>query len=58
MKKTYIAPAATALRMQTTQVFLAGSMNYGGTNTIENESAVLSDGLGWNSDDWSGEGEE
>lgn len=57
MKKTYIAPAATALRMQTTQV-LAGSMKYGGTNTIENESAVLSDGLGWNSDDWSGEGEE
>lgn len=57
MKKTYIAPAATALRVQTTQV-LAGSMNYGGTKTIENESAVLSDGLGWNSDDWSGEGEE
>ena len=54
MKKTYIAPAATALRVQTTQV-LAGSMNYGGTNTIENESAVLSDGLGWNSDDWAGE---
>ena len=57
MKKTYIAPAATALRVQTTQV-LAGSMNYGGTKTIENESAVLSEGLGWNSDDWSGEGEE
>ena len=57
MKKTYIAPAATALRMQTTQV-LAGSMKYGGTNTTENESAVLSDGLGWNSDDWSGGGEE
>ena len=58
MKKTYIAPAATALRMQTTQVFLAGSMNYGGSNTIDNESGVLSEGLGWNSDDWSGEGEE
>ena len=54
MKKTYIAPAATALRMQTTQV-LAGSMKYGGTNTINDESGVLSDGLGWNSDDWSGE---
>ena len=58
MKKTYIAPAATALRMQTTQVFLAGSMKYGGTNTIDKESGVLSEGLGWNSDDWSGEGEE
>ena len=58
MKKTYIAPAATALRMQTTQVFLAGSMNYGGSTTIDNESGVLSEGLGWNSDDWSGEGEE
>ena len=54
MKKTYIAPAATALRMQTTQV-LAGSMNYGGSITIDNESGVLSEGLGWNSDDWSGE---
>ena len=57
MKKTYIAPAATALRVQTTQV-LAGSMNYGGSTTINDESAVLSEGLGWNSDDWSGEGEE
>ena len=57
MKKTYIAPAATALRVQTTQV-LAGSMKYGGTNTIDKESGVLSEGLGWNSDDWSGEGEE
>lgn len=58
MKKTYIAPAATALRMQTTQVFLAGSMNYGGSTFINDESGVLSEGLGWNSDDWSGEGEE
>ena len=58
MKKTYIAPAATALRMQTTQVFLAGSMNYGGSTTIKDESGVLSEGLGWNSDDWSGEGEK
>ena len=54
MKKTYIAPAATALRMQTTQV-LAGSMKYGGSSTIDVESGVLSDRLGWNSDDWSGE---
>ena len=57
MKKTYIAPAATALRVQTTQV-LAGSMNYGGSTTIKDESGVLSEGLGWNSDDWSGEVEE
>lgn len=54
MKKTYIAPAATALRVQTTQV-LAGSMKYGGTSTIGEESSVLSDRLGWSSDDWSGE---
>ena len=54
MKKTYIAPAATALRVQTTQV-LAGSMNYGGSTFINDESGVLSDRLGWDSDDWSGE---
>lgn len=57
MKKTYIAPAATALRVQTTQV-LAGSMKYGGSSTIGEEAGVLSDRLGWDSDDWSGEGEE
>lgn len=54
MKKTYIAPAATALRVQTTQV-LAGSMKYGGSSTIGEEAGVLSDRLGWDSDDWSGE---
>lgn len=54
MKKTYIAPAATALRVQTTQV-LAGSMKYGGSINITDEANVLSDRLGWNSDDWSGE---
>ena len=50
MKKTYIAPAATALRVQTTQV-LAGSMKYGGSPTIREEAGVLSDRRGWDRDD-------
>lgn len=57
MKKSYIAPAANVLHVQTVQV-LADSMKYGGSSNITDEASVLSDRLGWNSDDWASVEEE
>ena len=58
MKKTYIAPAATALRRHRTHLIRSDGRRDGGARTSRSSPDHHTEGLGWNTDDWSGEGEE
>ena len=54
MRKQYIAPKASTVSIACEGMLAASTaLKLGGTNTIDDESAVLSEGRGWESSEWS-----
>lgn len=54
MRKQYIAPKASTVSIACEGMLAASTtLKLGGTNTIDDESAVLSEGRGWDSSEWS-----
>lgn len=54
MRKQYIAPKASTVSIACEGMLAASTtLKLGGTNNIVDESAVLSEGRGWDSSEWS-----
>ena len=54
MRKQYIAPKASTVSIACEGMLAASTtMKLGGTNKINEERAVLSEGRGWGSSEWS-----
>ncbi|MCI7272944.1 hypothetical protein MR642_01285 [bacterium] len=54
MRKQYIAPKASTVSIACEGMLAASTtLKLGGNTTIEEESAVLSEGRGWDSSEWS-----
>lgn len=54
MRKQYIAPKASTVSIACEGMLAASTtLKLGGTTTIDEESAVLSEGRGWDSSEWS-----
>ena len=54
MRKQYIAPKASTVSIACEGMLAASTtLKLGGNTTIEEESAVLSEGRGWDSAEWS-----
>ena len=59
MRKQYIAPKASTVSIACEGMLAAcTTMKLGGTNKINEERAVLSEGRGWESSEWSEWSEE
>lgn len=59
MKKTYITPSATLIRL-TTEGMMAQSLDYSTSDTehVTEEGNILSTGKGWSSDNWTSTDED
>ena len=56
MRKQYIAPKASTVSIACEGMLAASTtLKLGGTNKIESESAVLSEGRGWDCSEWTEE---
>ncbi len=57
MKQIYTAPSAVRIQL-VTEGMMAQSLQYSKTETVSDESNVLSNGKSWSSDDWTGVDED
>lgn len=58
MKKTYSAPSAAAINLVAEGMMAASNesqIKYSSDESVNNESKILSNGKGWNSNSWTDE---